>query len=163
MRTRSSATRSLYGATARQASSPNGRAGERFGVRNSGATVVIEGCGSNGCEYMTGGTAVILGRFGDNFGAGMTGGMAFLYDPEGEIDMRLNTENVISVAIESSDWAAELRALIEEHLKETGSPRAADILRHWEDSLPKFRQIVPKEMLSRLKYPLSDKPAAATA
>jgi glutamate synthase (NADPH/NADH) large chain len=152
----------LYGATAGKLFA-NGRAGERFCVRNSGATVVIEGCGSNGCEYMTGGTAVILGRFGDNFGAGMTGGMAFLYDPDGEIEMRLNPENVISVAIESGDWAAELRALIEEHLAETGSPRAADILRHWEDSLPKFRQIVPKEMLSRLKYPLSDTPAVATA
>ncbi|MFQ8431628.1 glutamate synthase large subunit [Amaricoccus sp. W119] len=152
----------LYGATAGKLFA-NGRAGERFCVRNSGAEVVIEGCGSNGCEYMTGGTAVILGRFGDNFGAGMTGGMAFLWDPEGEIDMRLNPESVISVAIESAEWAAELRGLVEEHLEETGSPRAADILRHWEDNLPKFRQIVPKEMLARLRYPLSDKPAAATA
>ncbi|TPE52618.1 glutamate synthase large subunit [Amaricoccus solimangrovi] len=152
----------LYGATAGKLFA-NGRAGERFCVRNSGATVVIEGCGSNGCEYMTGGTAVILGRFGDNFGAGMTGGMAFLWDPEGEIDTRLNPENVISVAIESEEWAEELRGIIAEHLRETGSPRAAEILRHWEDSLPKFRQIVPKEMLSRLKYPLSDRPAAATA
>ena len=152
----------LYGATAGKLFA-NGRAGERFCVRNSGATVVVEGCGSNGCEYMTGGTAVILGRFGDNFGAGMTGGMAFLWDPEGEIELRLNPENVISVGIDSADWAAELKAIIEEHLKETGSPRAAEILRHWEESLPRFRQIVPKEMISRLRYPLSDKPAAATA
>ncbi|MFO1105635.1 MAG: glutamate synthase large subunit [Amaricoccus sp.] len=152
----------LYGATAGKLFA-NGRAGERFGVRNSGATVVIEGCGSNGCEYMTGGTAVILGRFGDNFGAGMTGGMAFLYDPDGEIEMRLNPENVIAVPVAAEAWATELRGLIEQHLAETGSPRAADILRHWSDALPKFRQIVPKEMLTRLKHPLTDAPAAARA
>ena len=73
----------LYGATAGSLFA-SGRAGERFCVRNSGAEVVVEGCGSNGCEYMTGGVAVILGRFGDNFGAGMTGGMAYLYDPDAE-------------------------------------------------------------------------------
>ena len=75
----------LYGATAGSLFA-SGRAGERFCVRNSGAEVVVEGCGSNGCEYMTGGVAVILGRFGDNFGAGMTGGMAYLYDPDAEHD-----------------------------------------------------------------------------
>lgn len=152
----------LYGATAGKLFA-NGRAGERFGVRNSGATVVIEGCGSNGCEYMTGGVAVILGRFGDNFGAGMTGGMAYLYDPDGEIDSRLNPETVIAVPVAAEAWAAELRGLIETHLAETGSPRAAEILRHWAGELPKFRQIVPKEMLSRLAHPLTDAPSAATA
>ena len=152
----------LYGATAGKLYA-NGRAGERFCVRNSGATVVIEGCGSNGCEYMTGGVAVILGRFGDNFGAGMTGGMAYLYDPEGETDLRLNTESVISVPVASEAWAAELRGLIQAHLMETSSPRAAEILRHWAEELPRFRQIVPKEMLTRLAHPLSDERAAATA
>ncbi|WP_299134168.1 glutamate synthase large subunit [uncultured Amaricoccus sp.] len=152
----------LYGATAGKLFA-NGRAGERFGVRNSGATVVIEGCGSNGCEYMTGGVAVILGRFGDNFGAGMTGGMAYLYDPDGEIDSRLNPETVIAVPVAAEAWAAELRGLIETHLAETGSPRAAEILRHWAGELPKFRQIVPKEMLSRLAHPLTDAPSVATA
>ncbi len=88
----------LYGATAGSLFA-SGRAGERFCVRNSGAEVVVEGCGSNGCEYMTGGVAVILGRFGDNFGAGMTGGMAYLYDPDGEIDLRLNPETVIAVPV----------------------------------------------------------------
>ena len=152
----------LYGATAGKLF-VNGRAGERFGVRNSGATVVIEGCGSNGCEYMTGGVAVILGRFGDNFAAGMTGGMAYLYDPDGEIESRLNSETVIAVPVAAAAWAGELRGLIEAHLTETGSPRAAEILRHWAGELPKFRQIVPKEMLSRLAHPLTDAPSVATA
>ena len=152
----------LYGATDGYLFA-NGRAGERFCVRNSGAKVVIEGCGSNGCEYMTGGIAVILGSFGDNFGAGMTGGMAYLYDPADDIEMRLNEETVIAVPVAAAAWEAELRGLIERHVEETGSPRAADILRHWEEELPKFRQIVPKEMLSRLTHPLSDEAEAATA
>ena len=88
----------LYGATAGSLFA-SGRAGERFCVRNSGAEVVVEGCGSNGCEYMTGGVAVILGRFGDNFGAGMTGGMAYLYDPDAEHTLRLNGETVIVVPV----------------------------------------------------------------
>ena len=88
----------LYGATAGSLFA-SGRAGERFCVRNSGAEVVVEGCGSNGCEYMTGGVAVILGKFGDNFGAGMTGGMAYLYDPDAEHTLRLNGETVIVVPV----------------------------------------------------------------
>ena len=112
---------------------------------------------------MTGGIAVILGSFGDNFGAGMTGGMAYLYDPADDIEMRLNEETVIAVPVAAAAWEAELRGLIERHVEETGSPRAADILRHWEEELPKFRQIVPKEMLSRLTHPLSDEAEAATA
>ena len=145
----------LYGATA-GALFANGRAGERFCVRNSGAEVVVEGCGSNGCEYMTGGVAVILGRFGDNFGAGMTGGVAYLYDPDGEVPTRLNGENVIAVPVAAKAWETRLRDLIGRHLDETGSRRAEAILRHWDDELPKFRQIVPKEMLTRLEHPLSD-------
>jgi glutamate synthase (NADPH/NADH) large chain len=112
---------------------------------------------------MTGGVAVILGRFGDNFGAGMTGGMAFLYDPDDEIGLRLNAETVIVAPVASAAWAAKLRALVERHAEETGSPRAADILRHWDEALPRFRQIVPREMLSRLEHPLSDAPEAARA
>lgn len=152
----------LYGATA-GALFASGRAGERFCVRNSGAEVVVEGCGSNGCEYMTGGIAVILGRFGDNFGAGMTGGMAWLYDPEGEIDLRLNGETVIAVPVASEHWESELRRLVERHARETGSPRASEILRHWAEVLPSFRQVVPKEMLNRLAAPLSDRPERARA
>ncbi|MFT3974247.1 MAG: glutamate synthase large subunit [Amaricoccus sp.] len=152
----------LYGATA-GALFASGRAGERFCVRNSGATVVVEGCGSNGCEYMTGGTAVILGRFGDNFGAGMTGGVAFLYDPDGDLELRLNPETVIDVPVRSHAWESELRGLIERHVAETASPLGTEILRHWDEALPKFRQIVPKEMLNRLAHPLVDEPEAASA
>ncbi len=152
----------LYGATAGYLFA-SGRAGERFCVRNSGASVVVEGCGSNGCEYMTGGVAVILGRIGDNFGAGMTGGMAFLYDRDAELDLRLNGETVIAAPVGSEHWEALLRGLVARHLAETGSPRAAEILRNWGESLLLFRQIVPKEMLNRLSHPLSDLPAAARA
>ena len=112
----------LYGATAGSLFA-GGRAGERFCVRNSGAEVVVEGCGSNGCEYMTGGVAVILGRFGDNFGAGMTGGMAYLYDPDAEHTLRLNGETVIVVPVLGRHWEAQLRRLVERHARETGSPR----------------------------------------
>ncbi|MFO1142383.1 MAG: glutamate synthase large subunit [Amaricoccus sp.] len=152
----------LYGATAGSLFAA-GRAGERFCVRNSGAEVVVEGCGSNGCEYMTGGVAVILGKFGDNFGAGMTGGMAYLYDPEAEHTLRLNPETVIVMPVLGSHWEAQLRGLVERHARETMSPRSTELLRHWAEELPKFRQIVPKEMLTRLAHPLTDEPAAATA
>ena len=152
----------LYGATAGSLFA-SGRAGERFCVRNSGAEVVVEGCGSNGCEYMTGGVAVILGRFGDNFGAGMTGGMAYLYDPDAEHTLRLNGETVVVMAVAARHWEAQLKGLVERHHRETASPRAAEILRHWEEALPCFRQVVPKEMLNRLAHPLSDAVEAATA
>ena len=88
----------LYGATAGYLFAA-GRAGERFGVRNSGASVVVEGCGSNGCEYMTGGVAVILGRIGANFGAGMTGGMAYVYDPNGVAEDFMNPENILTLSL----------------------------------------------------------------
>ncbi|QHQ36529.1 glutamate synthase large subunit [Algicella marina] len=152
----------LYGATAGQLFA-SGRAGERFCVRNSGAHVVVEGCGSNGCEYMTGGVAVILGAIGDNFGAGMTGGMAYLYDPNGEIEERMNPESIISQTVQSAHWESVLRELIESHVAETGSPRGADILRNWDEELGNFVQICPKEMLSRLSHPLSDEEAAIPA
>jgi len=152
----------LYGATA-GALFASGRAGERFCVRNSGATVVVEGCGSNGCEYMTGGVAVILGKFGDNFAAGMTGGMAYLYDPEAEHTLRLNGETVIVMPVLGRHWEMQLHELVARHFAETRSPRAAEILRNWDEALPRFRQIVPKEMLSRLPHPLSDQPEAASA
>ena len=152
----------LYGATAGKLFA-NGRAGERFCVRNSGAKVVVEGCGSNGCEYMTGGMAVILGPVGDNFGAGMTGGMAFVYDPDGSFETRMNAETVICQRLKSAYWEGELLALIEQHAKETGSPRASEMLRNWERMRPDFKQICPKEMLERLPYPLSDDESRASA
>ncbi|MHA3913488.1 glutamate synthase large subunit [Halovulum sp. GXIMD14793] len=145
----------LYGATG-GALFANGRAGERFCVRNSGADVVVEGCGSNGCEYMTGGVAVILGPIGDNFGAGMTGGMAFLYDEHGEMRQRLNDETIIAQSLQSAHWTAVLKNLVTAHSDETHSQLADDILRHWSTTSGHFLQIVPKEMLTRLEHPLSD-------
>src|SRR5690606_37526518 len=131
-----------------------GRAGERFAVRNSGAKVVIEGCGSNGCEYMTGGVAVILGRIGANFGAGMTGGMAYLYDPEGVARDYINPETLVMCPVTQDHWEAELKDLIERHHKETMSRRAEDILQDWDREKANFLQICPKEMLPHLPCPI---------
>ncbi|KRS13694.1 glutamate synthase [Roseovarius atlanticus] len=140
-----------------------GRAGERFAVRNSGAKVVIEGCGSNGCEYMTGGMAVILGSVGANFAAGMTGGMAFLYDPEGDTDKLINRESVVTCPVTELHWLTELKTLIERHADETGSRRAADILQYWEAEKDKFVQVCPKEMLGKLEHPIGIEDSAIPA
>jgi glutamate synthase (NADPH) large chain len=144
----------LYGATSGRLFAA-GQAGERFAVRNSGAQVVIEGCGSNGCEYMTGGTAVILGPTGDNFGAGMTGGMAFVYDAADEFPRRVNAETVTWQRVATPYWAGVLKALIEEHVRETQSRFAEQILVDWEFEVKRFWQVVPREMLQRLVQPLS--------
>ena len=144
----------LYGATDGYLFAA-GRAGERFAVRNSGARVVVEGCGSNGCEYMTGGVAVILGSIGANFGAGMTGGMAYLYDPEGRVATRMNHETLVHCPVAEGHWEGELKSLIERHAAETGSRKAADILQHWDLEKANFVQICPKEMLSRIPAPLA--------
>ncbi len=144
----------LYGATAGYLFAA-GRAGERFAVRNSGAHVVIEGCGTNGCEYMTGGVAVILGSIGANFGAGMTGGMAYVYDPDGTAEALMNTETLVTCAVTVQHWEDELKGLIERHQIETGSRKAAEILQHWDHEREKFLQVCPIEMLRHLPYPLS--------
>ena len=149
----------LYGATAGKLFAA-GQAGERFAVRNSGAEVVVEGCGSNGCEYMTGGTAVILGRVGDNFGAGMSGGMAFVYDEAGDFPLFVNDGSVVHQRLESQYWEQHLRALIEEHAEETQSRFARRLLNDWMLERGKFWQIAPKEMLDKLAHPLSDARAA---
>jgi len=147
----------LYGATSGKLFAA-GRAGERFAVRNSGATVVVEGTGANGCEYMTGGTAVILGSVGDNFGAGMTGGMAFVFDEAGNFEERVNEETVLISRLDSAHWEGVLKSLIEEHERETHSRWAATILSNWESKRDQFWQVVPKEMINRLDQPVSDKP-----
>ncbi len=152
----------LYGATDGKLFA-NGRAGERFAVRNSGAQVVVEGCGSNGCEYMTGGVAVILGEIGMNFGAGMTGGMAYLYDPYGLSAEQVNTESLVLTPLASAHWEDQLKPLIEQHLAETGSPRARDILLNWDRERSRFLQVCPKEMLAHLPHPLTDDTASLTA
>ncbi|MDF0595725.1 glutamate synthase large subunit [Psychromarinibacter halotolerans] len=145
----------LYGATDGYLFAA-GRAGERFAVRNSGAQVVIEGCGSNGCEYMTGGVAVILGSIGANFGAGMTGGMAYLYDPDGVAKNFMNMETLVTCPVEGEHWEEQLLNLIGRHAAETMSQKAEDILQHWETARGHFVQVVPREMLNKLKHPLGN-------
>ncbi len=145
----------LYGATA-GALFAAGRAGERFAVRNSGATAVVEGIGSNGCEYMTGGTVVVLGDVGDNFGAGFTGGVAFVYDGRDEFGVRVNPESVLWQRVATSHWEATLKALIERHVAETGSRYAASMLNDWERELPNFWQVVPRDYVKYLASPLSE-------
>ncbi|WP_294609133.1 glutamate synthase large subunit [uncultured Roseovarius sp.] len=152
----------LYGATDGYLFAA-GRAGERFAVRNSGAKVVIEGCGSNGCEYMTGGVAVILGSIGANFGAGMTGGMAYLYDPDGRSENLLNLETLVTCAVTEPHWEAELKGLIERHVEETGSRKAQDILQYWDVEKANFHQLCPIEMLDKLTHPLGAEKQAVPA
>ncbi|MEL7131846.1 MAG: glutamate synthase-related protein, partial [Pseudomonadota bacterium] len=152
----------LYGATDGYLFAA-GRAGERFAVRNSGAQVVIEGCGSNGCEYMTGGVAVILGDIGANFGAGMTGGMAYLYDPDGKAEALMNMETLVICPVTVDHWKSQLEGLLERHLEETGSVKTADILQHWETEQHNFLQVCPKEMLDKLAHPISLEEAAIPA
>lgn len=147
----------LYGATEGQAFFA-GVGGERFCVRNSGATAVVEGLGDHGCEYMTGGTVVVLGQTGRNFAAGMSGGVAYVYDVAGDFAKRCNTAMVslgpvVPAAEQSSseprhlDTADEtlLRSLIEAHLAATGSKRAQDLLANWSETLPRFVKVMPNE------------------
>jgi glutamate synthase (NADPH/NADH) large chain len=150
----------LYGATAGKLFAA-GQAGERFAVRNSGAHSVVEGCGSNGCEYMTGGVVAILGPVGDNFAAGMTGGMAFVYDADGRFDEHINPDSVVWQRVATAHWRGVLRNLVEEHRAESGSAFAAQLLAQWDVELDRFWQVVPKEMLSRLDAPLNEERVAA--
>jgi glutamate synthase (NADPH/NADH) large chain len=145
----------LYGATAGKLFAA-GQAGERFAVRNSGATAVIEGCGSNACEYMTGGTVVILGPTGDNFGAGFTGGMAFVYDPDDTFELRVNPDTITWQRLASAHWEGVLRALVAEHARETSSRYAAMLLHDWEQERERFWQVVPKEFRRFVSQPLVD-------
>ena len=145
----------LYGATAGRLFAA-GQAGERFAVRNSGADVVVEGCGANGCEYMTGGNAVILGAVGNNFGAGMTGGMAFILDLNRDFAKLANPESIVWQRLESEYWEQHLKRLIEAHFKATDSKWSETVLRDWDRWRLRFWQVCPKEMLTRLTHPLSD-------
>ncbi|MEH3038260.1 MAG: glutamate synthase large subunit [Sphingomonas adhaesiva] len=152
----------LYGATSGKLFAA-GQAGERFAVRNSGAIVVVEGCGANGCEYMTGGVAVLLGEVGANFGAGMTGGMAFVYDASGTFARRANPENIVWQRIASAHYEEVLRALIAEHAVATDSRWSRGLLEDWERTIGSIWQVVPREMLSRLAHPLDDSVALEAA
>jgi glutamate synthase (NADPH/NADH) large chain len=152
----------LYGATDGYLFAA-GRAGERFAVRNSGAKVVVEGCGSNGCEYMTGGIAVILGTIGANFGAGMTGGMAYLYDPDGQVADMLNMESLVTGPVAVQHWEDQLLGLIQRHVEETNSAKGAEILRNWDLEKANFVQVCPKEMLDKIPQPLTLEQGAVPA
>jgi len=124
----------------------------RFAVRNSGAKTVVEGCGANGCEYMTNGRAVILGPAGDNFGAGMTGGAAYIWDPANRFERVVNPDSIdwYSLSEMPAEHIGEAKALIEEHARRTGSVRARDILDDWERSVHDMLMIVPKEVADLL-------------
>ena len=152
----------LYGATSGQLLAA-GQAGERFAVRNSGADVVVEGCGANGCEYMTGGNAVILGPVGSNFGAGMTGGMAFILDTDRKFEKQANPESIIWQRLDSAHWEAHLKGLIEAHHEATDSKWSETILRDWDRWRERFWQVCPKEMVDRIAHPLSDSAAIEAA
>ena len=173
----------LYGATQGEAFF-RGVAGERFAVRLSGATAVVEGTGDHGCEYMTGGTVVVLGKTGRNFAAGMSGGIAYVYDEDGQFAKRCNTsmvsldkllpaheqEATVDKAIwhrvagdaESRTDEAILRKLIEDHHRWTGSQRARDILDHWAESRAKFVKVFPTEYRRALGEINAAKETAAT-
>jgi len=129
----------LYGATGGELFS-SGRAGERFAVRNSGATAVVEGVGDHVCEYMTGGRVVVLGEVGLNVGAGMSGGELYVLDPSGRLPLRLNTQLVAA----ERNAGEELRALLEKHLLHTGSTRTADVLERWDETAKWFWRVVPR-------------------
>jgi glutamate synthase (NADPH/NADH) large chain len=150
----------LYGATAGELFAA-GQAGERFAVRNSGATAVVEGCGANGCEYMTGGMVAILGPVGDNFGAGFTGGTAFVYDPGETFERRINPDSLLWSRLASTHWEGALRDLIARHVAETGSPLAARLLNDWAQARESFWHVVPKDYARYLPAPMVDAAAAA--
>ena len=132
----------LYGATSGKAF-VSGVAGERFCVRNSGATAVVEGVGDHGCEYMTGGTVVVLGQTGKNFAAGMTGGVAYVLDENWDFYQRVNKETVSLEPVEHKYDVAALKELIREHVEATGSPRGKEILDNFSEYLPKFKKVLP--------------------
>ena len=134
----------FYGATGGRAFI-RGKAAERFCVRNSGAKAVVEGVGDHGCEYMTGGRAVILGPTGINFAAGMSGGVAYVWDVNGDFESRCNPGMVDLDPVEDDDDIVELRELIEQHLEFTGSAVAANVLDQWPDVLAQFVKVMPTD------------------
>ncbi len=138
----------LYGATRGKAFF-RGLAGERFAVRNSGADAVIEGVGDHGCEYMTGGHVVVLGRTGRNFAAGMSGGIAYVLDDDGSFAARCNHELVDLESLDDDD-IARVRALVAEHRERTGSPVAARALESWEETVGRFVKVMPRDYRTAL-------------
>jgi glutamate synthase (NADPH/NADH) large chain len=136
----------LYGAT-HGTVYINGQVGERFAVRNSGVTAIVEGTGDHPCEYMTGGVVVILGKTGINFGAGMTGGKAFVYDEEGTFYEKVNPELVEAIRIDTDEWDYEmfdLKRLLKDYVEKTGSQKAQEILENARTAIRKFWMVVPR-------------------
>jgi glutamate synthase domain-containing protein 3 len=134
----------LYGATSGEVYI-NGRAGERFAIRNSGATAIVEGLGDHGCEYMTGGRVVVLGPTGVNFAAGMSGGLVYVYDEDENFNDRCNLDMVDLDPVINKEDIKELKEMLEKHIANTGSPKAKFIVDNWEDELPKFVKVFPIE------------------
>ena len=152
----------LYGATGGFLFAA-GRAGERFGVRNSGGTAVVEGVGDHGCEYMTGGIVVVLSEAGRNFGAGMSGGTAYVFDENNSFERRFNPDMVGLTRVEDDTDQACLRELIERHALETGSPRASQLLADWEASLAMFHKITPHPETMPINQIIEKKQSAQVA
>ena len=144
-----------YGATAGEMYI-NGAVGERFCVRNSGITAVVEGVGDHGCEYMTGGRVVVLGKTGRNFAAGMSGGIAYVWDPDGSFDYYCNMDMIELTLLEDDSDREELRSLLSAHLKYTGSTLASMILDDWDLYARQFLKVTPVEY-KKIISPLSEK------
>lgn len=144
----------LYGAISGKAFI-SGQAGERFAVRNSGAVAVVEGVGNHCCEYMTGGCVVVLGETGINFGAGMSGGISYVYDPDRSFDLRCNLDTVDLLPVELREDIEQLKSLIREHAEMTGSKIAKHILANWDESLPRFVKVFPHEYRKALEKPVA--------
>ena len=139
----------LYGATGGELF-VSGIVGERFAIRNSGATAVVEGAGDHACEYMTGGTVVILGRLGYNLGAGMTGGSCYVWDPQGAMVGRVNT-SLVDFERPDQAHAEVLRRLVDRHAELTASSRAASLLQRWQLAASEFWYIAPLDKVSRMR------------
>lgn len=140
----------FYGATSGEAF-VNGIAGERFAVRNSGAVVVVEGTGDHGCEYMTGGRVIVLGSIGRNFAAGMSGGIAYLWNPDGKIEAQINKEMVDLDPLTDAKEIEEVKNLILKHKNYTGSERASLILSNWDKEISRFVKIIPRDYKKALE------------
>ena len=140
----------FYGATRGEAYI-SGIAGERFCIRNSGVNAVIEGVGDHGCEYMTGGTVVILGKTGRNFAAGMSGGIAYVLDENSDLYLKLNKTLVSSNSVTDKYDVMQLKQMITDHVAATNSPRGKEILDHFSEYLPKFKKIIPHDYQAMLQ------------